>query len=169
LTGAAPPQADGPPKGAAITFRELNFQTVREVLRLDVAAEQKGNVASNAVSIAQAYFHPRAWFRAIDADGVPVGFIMVYDPGLSPVKYDDETDELFLWRFMIDQRYQGRGFGAAAIQLLLNQFKGRADYINVSWVPGPAEAAGFYRKLGFAETGEMDGAEVIARYTYPKE
>src|SRR6267378_1522458 len=42
---------------AAVSLREVTASTVRAVTDLRVAREQEGYVASNAVSIAQAYFH----------------------------------------------------------------------------------------------------------------
>jgi diamine N-acetyltransferase len=62
-----------------VSLREVTAGTVRAICRLDVSEEQKHFVAPNAVSIAQAYFEPKAWFRAIYADDTPVGFLMLYD------------------------------------------------------------------------------------------
>ena len=60
-------------------------------------------MAPNSVSIAQAYFEPKAWFRAVYADEEPVGFVMVHE--------DPDEPEYFLWRLMIDEEHQGNGFG----------------------------------------------------------
>jgi hypothetical protein len=63
---------------AAASLREVTLDNLRDVLRLTVAAHQEQFVASNAVSIAQAYFYrDSAWFRAIYADDTPVGFVML--------------------------------------------------------------------------------------------
>ena len=47
-----------------VELREVTGETVREICRLEVAPGQDRFVAPNAVSIAEAYFHPTAWFRA---------------------------------------------------------------------------------------------------------
>ena len=88
---------------ARVSLREVTKENLREILLLRVAPEQERFVASNAVSIAQAHFHPDvAWFRAIFADETPVGFLMLHDePG---------TATYFLWRFMIDERHQVFGY-----------------------------------------------------------
>ena len=52
---------------AAVTLREVTAETVRTICDLQVRPEQQAFVASNAVSIAQARFDPKAWFRAIYA------------------------------------------------------------------------------------------------------
>ena len=93
-----------PRTGATVSLREVTKDNLRDVLRLKVAPEQERFVASNAVSIAQAYFdRDAAWFRAVYAGDTPVGFVMLE---VNPAKA-----EYFLWRFMIDQRFQKLGFG----------------------------------------------------------
>ena len=59
---------------SVVTLREITKSTLRLISLLDVGPGQEGLVAPNAFSIAQAYFHPEAWFRGIYADDTPVGF-----------------------------------------------------------------------------------------------
>ena len=71
-----------------------------------------------------------------------------------------------LWRLMIDNRYQQKGYGSKAIELALEFIKtfpcGRADYCWLSYEPENALAKELYSSFGFIETGEMDGEELIA-------
>jgi diamine N-acetyltransferase len=61
-----------------VTLREITKDNWRDLLRLKVAPSQEQFVASNAMSIAEAHFNPEvAWFRAIYAGDVPVGFLML--------------------------------------------------------------------------------------------
>ena len=140
-----------------ITLREINGKTVRAVCNLKVTAEQNRFVAPVADSIAQAYFEPKAWFRAIYADETPVGFVMLHD--------DQEMHLYYLWRFMIDTRYQKMGIGKQAIQLLVAEVRTRpkAAELLVSYVPDEDGPGPFYNKLGFKPTGEMEGIEEVAR------
>jgi diamine N-acetyltransferase len=69
------------------------------------------------VSIAQAYFRPKAWFRAIYADETPVGFVMLYDSHLGAQL--PQRDYYEVWLFMIDARYQSKGFGRRAMELVI--------------------------------------------------
>ena len=110
------------------------------------------------MSIAQAYFDREiAWFRAIYADETPVGFLMLSD--------DVDKQRYFLWRLMIDARYQKLGFAKRALALLFDYVRTRpgAKEILVSYVPGDAGPQDFYKKLGFVPTGEMLGNEVVLR------
>ncbi|KAA3663772.1 MAG: GNAT family N-acetyltransferase [Chloroflexi bacterium] len=88
-----------PGPDAVVTLREITKETVRSIIDLKVAPAQDNFVAPNAVSIAQAHFDDKAWFRAIYADETPVGFVMLFDDAEKPFYY--------LWRYMIDAKYQG--------------------------------------------------------------
>ena len=143
--------------GAVVALREVTGETVRAVCILQVAPEQRGFVAPNAVSFAEAMFEPKAWFRAVVADDVPVGFVML--------SLDPDGPEYYLWRYMIDARYQGRGYGRAALALVVDHVRTLpgATELLVSWVPTPGGPEPFYRGLGFEPTGGVDEGEVVAR------
>ena len=143
---------------APIELRDITKENLREIFRLTVAPEQERLVAPNAVSIAQAYFDREiAWFRAIYAGDTPVGFVMLHD--------EPAARKYYLWRFMIDRRYQGRGYGARALTQIIEYVRGRpgAHEILTSVVPGEGCPGAFYEKLGFAYTGEIDEGERVMR------
>ena len=98
-----------------VTLREITKETVREILDLKVAPAQDNLVAPNAVSIAEAYFEEKSWFRAIYANETPVGFVMTAE--------DHDRPFFYLWRYMIDAKYQGKGYGAKALNLLIERIK----------------------------------------------
>ncbi len=143
-------------KNSHISLREVTRENLGEILRLKVAEAQNKFVAPNSVSIAQAHFYPdEAWFRAIYADETPVGFLMLED---EPAKAS-----YFLWRLMVDDKYQGMGFGRRAIELLVEHVKTRpnATKLLTSCVPGKGSPFGFYKNLGFEPTGEIEDGEDI--------
>ncbi|HSN75569.1 MAG TPA: GNAT family N-acetyltransferase, partial [Anaerolineae bacterium] len=118
---------------------------------------QEKFVAPNPVSLAQAHFTKEAWYRAIYADETPVGFMMLYDNPAKP--------EYFLWRLMVDARYQGNGFAWRAVQQLVDYVRSRpgAKELLVSHGQGEGSPAPFYARLGFTYTGEEDDGELIMR------
>jgi diamine N-acetyltransferase len=144
-------------RNSSISLREVTAETVRAICRLEVNEEQKHFVAPNAVSIAEAYFESKAWFRAIYADDTPVGFLMLYD--------DPEEPNYFLWRFMVDAHYQKMGFGKRAMDLLVEYVRTRpgAHELRLSCHPGEQGPEPFYRKYGFALTGKMIDREAEMR------
>ena len=144
---------------ATLSLREVTQETVNSILNLRVTKEQEQFVASNAVSIAEAYFSEDAWFRAIYADETPVGFLMLSD--------QPDKGEYFLWRFMVDVQHQGKGYGSRALELLIDHVKTRpnAKELFLSHVPGTGSPESFYCKLGFEHTGEQVGDELVMKLT----
>jgi diamine N-acetyltransferase len=144
-----------------VALREITMDTVRAVCALD-AGDGGALVAPNAVSIAQAHFYPEAWFRAIHADELLVGFIMLYDPTLV---LQPEDPDFFLWRLMIDSTQQGRGYGRDAVRLLSEHVRSRpgARRLLVSHMKQADRVGRFYQALGFSNTGvEVDNELVMA-------
>lgn len=142
---------------AAVTLREVTRDTVRAVCRLQVAAGQEGFVAPNAVSIAEAHFQPKAWFRAIYADEEMVGFVMLYE--------DPDQAEYYLWRLMVSGEHQRRGYGQQALGLVVDRLRTLpgARELLTSCVPGEGGPRPFYERLGFTATGEVDDGEEVLR------
>ena len=140
-----------------VSLREITGDTVRDICRLQVGPGQDRFVAPNAVSIAQAHFEPRAWFRAIYAGEDPVGFIMLYE--------DQDKPEYFLWRLMIADGHQRKGYGRRALELLVERVRGLPGAANLgaSYVPAEGGPEGFYRGFGFVDTGEVNDGEVVCR------
>jgi len=138
-----------------ITLKKISSDTVRDICKLEVSESQRKFVATNALSIAQAYFEEKAWFRAIYNDETPVGFVMLY--------VDTEKPEYFLWRYMIDKEYQGENYGLDAMKLVIDHVRSlpNASEFKLSFVPGEGDPSGFYAKLGFVETDEWEDDEKI--------
>jgi diamine N-acetyltransferase len=127
-----------------------------------VGPEQQRLVAPNAVSIAQAYFEPAAWFRAVYAGGTPVGFAMLYDPTRTR-EPEGGPETCFLWRFMIDRCHQRKGYGTAALRLLVEHactLPG-VTRLKTSFVPEDGNASPLYERAGFRATREVDDGETV--------
>ena len=156
-------------KGLHLVKADIN--NFRPLLDLRVTKKQEDFVASNAVSLAQAY-DTRAEGKFAQPFGIndgetPVGFAML---GHKSIDYEGapEIDKhsYCLWRFMIDCRYQKRGYGRDAMKLLLDYIltfpDGKEDFWSTSFVEGYDIAAKLYKEFGFEENGEKDGDETVA-------
>ena len=155
-----------------LRLEKVNGKNVWELLKLTVSESQRNYVATNEISIIEAYTaisgNGYAFPFGIYNGDTPVGFLMIgFDVD------DDWVDALDiakgnynLWRLMIDKDYQNRGFGRKAVQLALDYIKtfpcGEAEYCWLSYEPENKAARQLYRSFGFEETGDMDGEEVIA-------
>ena len=149
-----------------IRFARISAQTVVSVCKLSetLSAAQRKMVADNALSIAQGHFSENTWMRAIYADAVPIGFLMLHIGS----DYEDGIDcpGVFLWRLMIAGPYQGKGYGRLAMQRLFAHLRAQGTHeLYTSCGLGERSPEGFYKGLGFIPTGEMydDEIELILR------
>ncbi len=134
-----------------INLKPVTKDNLDDVLALKVAETQKGFVSTNAESLAQAYVYSEtAWPFAVYDDETLVGFIMM--------GYYEAKHYYTLWKFMIDQRYQNKGYGRKALELGLafirEKFHPEEIYTGVA--PGNSVAKGLYESVGFADTGLLE-------------
>ena len=155
-----------------LKLEKVNGKNVWDILKLSVSEEQKAFVAGNDISIIEAYTaiteNGNAFPFGIYEEDTPVGFLMI---GFDTDAYWDEAPSIAkgnynLWRLMIDNHYQNRGYGKEAVRLALEFVQtfpcGKAEYCWLSYKPENRNASQLYRLFGFVETGEMDGDELIA-------
>ncbi len=125
-------------------------------LDLKVADSQKTYVADSAVLLARAYAYRNQNSRAfiIYNDETPVGMGLYYD---CPKSNSYDFCQMF-----IDQRFQGCGYGKAAIKLVLDDMKKEGKYGKVALccIEGNDVARKLYEQFGFVEVGS-DGDEII--------
>ena len=118
-------------------------------------------MASNALSLAHAYValsNNQAVFPfGIYLGDKPIGFIMM---GFDAHFLGDEDPDIlkkqyFIWRFMIDKRYQGKGYGKQAFMLAVDFVKtfpvGPSKLCWVSYEPANVVARNLYASCGFVE------------------
>ena len=142
-----------------IELIDLSEDNINHCLDLKVASDQTQFIASNLDSWKAAKEDEQvARPFAISCDGKFVGFTMfAFD-----VNYEDPNDRYWLWRFMIDERYQRKGYGTAALQEIIRYFKDHgANNIRLSTKASNTNALSLYRKAGFRETGELNEEEIV--------
>jgi diamine N-acetyltransferase len=154
--------ADGRP----VTLRPVDDDN-RDILgALAVRPDQTTFVATVAKSYADAAAdpasHPIMW--GIYAADEPVGFVMLSD-GAEPIEEEPGRWPYGLWRLLIDARHQRRGYGRAALDLVVDYLATRPDATELftSVVPGAGSALPFYERYGFVQTGEIDEGELVLR------
>jgi diamine N-acetyltransferase len=127
----------------------------REVLEgLRVSPAQERFVSGVAESLLEAAEEPdgRALSWGVYAEETPVGFVMISDDVGSP-----DYIAHYLWRLLIDERHQRRGYGTATLDLIAEYFRGRPGVEEMWTSAGQGEGSPirFYEGYGFEPTGEI--------------
>lgn len=124
-----------------------------DVASLSVKDGQESFVAPAVGILARGYVYRDCNARVfvIENDGTIVGAALVREFKDEPLGYD-------LQQFMIDQHYQGRGYGSQALQLILDELRreGRYDHVEVCVKKDDEEAIRLYEKHGFVDSGFFD-------------
>lgn len=146
--------------------RPVTKDNWRELTRLQVGEAQKHFVASNVYSIAESQFgaddteigHWDMRPRGIYDGDTPVGFLMY------AYNFDCPRMQGFIVRLMVDEKYQGKGYGRFGVQWMLDVFREdeRVKAIGISYEPENDAARKLYASFGFVETGERMENEVFA-------
>jgi diamine N-acetyltransferase len=109
---------------------------------------------------------PRMW--SVHDGNLLVGFVMISDgiPAERLAADDDLVGPYYLWRLLIDERFQGLGYGAATIDAVVAYLRTRpgADVLWTSCVAGPGSPQPFYLRYGFVLTGEVRWGEDLLRF-----
>lgn len=136
----------------SVTLRDITGDNYFQVLDLKISPEQEAAkfVAPVVRSLADAWYYREegiTYPKAIYAKEDLVGFIM-YD-------LDPESQQVFIWRFLIDQRYQGKGYGRQTIEVVMEMAKEQAQITKVvaDYVDGNEPMKKILLDLGFEETG----------------
>ena len=145
-----------------VVLRPLTKENRPALEALRVATAQRAFVSSVTDSLAEAEQHADAnplVFGLYDRD-TPVGFVMIADEV-------DDPDYIahFLWKLLIDERFQRRGFGTAALDLVAAYFRSKG--VSTMWTSageGEGSPIPFYERYGFVRDGvqeEDDGSREI--------
>ena len=154
-------------------LEKITWDNVDAVLNLHVSKDQKNFVATNRNSLVDAYLAIAADGKQVFPFGIyrdkkPVGFIMIgydigQDDGTEPCADWFLRNSYFIWRFMIDRRYQGKGYGRRAMELALDFIRtfpaGEAKFCWLSFEPGNEAAKNLYHSFGFEDQPEHFDAE----------
>jgi len=145
-------------------LQTVTAENWREIIKLKVREDQNGFVASNLYSIAESQFgyeDEGHWdfypFGAYVGDE-PVGFVMYC------FNFDHSRFQAFIMRLMVDEKYQGKGYGREIMRQILDVFRENAEIkkVGISYEPHNEAARKLYASLGFVEPGEMLDDETLA-------
>ncbi|MCL2839542.1 MAG: GNAT family N-acetyltransferase [Defluviitaleaceae bacterium] len=152
-----------------ITLQQITRENADAIMLLKA---DENLVANNMISMAEAFAYTMdkgvpPIVRAIYHEETPVGFVMV--SYANAAESTEDTDVInnngepyyYLWRLMIDENHQNKGYGKAAMLLTLEEVKklplgeAKAFYTSVVMEEVNPVGANFYLSLGFEKTGEV--------------
>lgn len=143
-----------------ITIVPIDKRNWEEAANLQILPEQAAFLTPNVFSIAESKFYPELNPCAIFAGQTMIGFLMY--------GRDSEDNQYWVYRFMIDRRYQRRGFGRRAMLHLIELIHAlpNAPEINIAYDLDNDVARQLYRSVGFIEGGIASWGEQTARYSF---
>ncbi len=138
-----------------IELREIIMENFRECIGLSVAEDQRGFVASNMYSLAEAKADGVSNPLAIYSGDTMVGFIMYC--------FDAESGTGYIDRLMVAADHQRHGYGRVAMAEVISRLRNTPGclLIRTSFEPSNAVADALYHSLGFRRTGEVDDGEIV--------
>lgn len=138
-------------------LRAINEDNFLDAFGLKLAPGQEKFVSHPIRSLAQAYvYRDQCQPFGVYADNKPVGYVMVI--------YDYDVPEYDIWHMMIDGSAQGKGYGGAALDLVLDYIRtkpfGSSDRVALTCNKENPVARKLYESRGFAATGVEDEDEI---------
>jgi len=142
-----------------VELRDVTAENRKAVAALELAPEQEDLVASNAYSLREARHDPDSRPRSVYAGDLLVGFLMY-----EIIQQKKKRCEASIYRFMIDRRHQGKGYGRAALARALDEIRAIPNMtkISIGYMPDNPIAKPFYASFGFVEVGQERDGEMIA-------
>ena len=145
-----------------ITLKAITEENFIDAFNLKLASGQERFVSHPVRSLAQAYVYREQCqpFGIYEGDTM-VGYVMVI--------YDYDIPEYDIWHMMIDESYQRRGYGSAALDLVLDYIKtkpfGSSNRVTLTCNKDNIQALKLYKSKGFIETGAEDEDEIELSWT----
>ncbi len=143
-----------------VTLKDIDRENFRAAVKLEVHEDQKDFVAPNVFSIAQSKVEPTYRAQAVYDGEEMVGFVMY--------GWDEEEGCHCLARLMVDKNRQGRGYGRAATEAVIERLRAEpgCKQIVLSVNPANTNAQALYESLGFVKTGEVTYGEDVMRLKF---
>lgn len=139
-----------------IRLELVNKDNFDQVLDLEVAPKDQRRVASVEYSLAQAWVYRDSedlFPYAVKSGQLTVGFLLL--------SYQPMENSYYIWRLLIDQKYQNQRFGKEVIRQVLQRARDdqQCHKVTVNYVIGNHKMRYILEKFGFQPVG-LDGQEM---------
>ena len=158
-----------------LEFREIHKDNFYDVCMLGINDEDKEFIASNKMSLAEAYLFKTMGAYvlpiAIYRNRVPIGFTMITKGNIGDNIKGEYINNYCVLRMMIEAKHQNKGLGKLALKQLIEIIKSisvNETFIWVSTEEKNAKAIHVYEENGFKKTKDYCGEEIILKYDLSK-
>ncbi len=154
---------------ASSELRDIVTEADREAaiqLRTTAAQEEFVATVERSLKDAEGYPEARARYWSANDGNTMVGFVMISDGISEDVLAADPTlvGPYFLWRLLIDERYQRRGYGTAILDAVVEYVRAHGgNELLTSYSAGEGSPGPFYERYGFLETDRFVEGERVLR------
>lgn len=144
----------------SVTVEKIHPDERECVRSLRVHPYQSSFVASNEDSLEEADDNPACVPLIIRAGSEPVGFAMY--------ALDEDDGNYWIYRLMIDARFQGKGYGRTALVQILKMLgeQSGCSCVVLGVKPGNVSARDLYESVGFRATGDIIDDEIVLKYEF---
>ena len=158
-----------------LEFREIHKDNFYDVCMLGINDEDKEFIASNKMSLAEAYLFKTMGAYvlpiAIYRNRVPIGFTMITKGNIGDNIKGEYINNYCVLRMMIEAKHQNKGLGKLALKQLIEIIKSisvNESFIWASTEEKNAKAIHVYEENGFKKTKDYCGEEIILKYDLSK-
>jgi diamine N-acetyltransferase len=139
-----------------IVLMPITVQNWEAAAALELEPHQESWIRSNVWSIAESLYHPELKPFGIYRGGTMVGFLMYGSAW--------QDGRVWIFRLMIDRKYQGQGLGKEALERVIRRMRDEGyTEVNIGWDPENEVAERLYLKSGFEPTGLAPWGEKTAK------
>ena len=135
-----------------VNIKVVDESNYKLCFNINVKDEQEKFITNPIKCLAKAYVYREFVYPfAIYNDDLVIGFVMI--------RFNKEFNNYFIWQFMIDEKYQGKGYGKQAMNRVLEWIKsdGKSNEVVTTYIEGDDIAKNLYTTLGFKEFQNFDG------------
>lgn len=131
-----------------IYFRDIDRSNYYDIIAMKLPESQTEYISDNIQSLADCWLfrhdsdlHP----QAIYADDLLIGFVML--------RYQASSDRFYLWRLLIDEVHQAKGYGHQVMSALIEMAKSMPQVKRIvsDYVQGNDVMKHLFQKFGFQE------------------
>jgi diamine N-acetyltransferase len=138
-----------------IRFHKITKKNVWNIIELTAGEEGKKHVALNSHTLIEAIFDNKLSFvKAIYYNDKLIGLTYFYP----------SRNIIFISRFMIDDKYQGKGYGSKAFEKLIEFIKNKHSPLKIEVSTSNPIAINLYKKFGFIDTNNQRTQNFYKKY-----